>query len=659
MNSEQTSVEEAQFRLLFEASPNPYLILRPDRNFTVVAVNERYLAATGTNRADILGRGLFEVFPDNPDDQSGSGVSDLRTSLERVLRDKARDLMGVQKYDIPRRDGEGFEVKYWSPENTPVFAPDGSIAFIIHHVEDITDFVLMRERASQESAEKLEQVSERAQKMEAEVMRRATEVKDANRQIKAAMEKVEAANRAKSIFLANMSHELRTPLNAILGFCRLMRNAKDATTEQMQKLDIIARSGEYLLNLINNILDISKIESGHVSLEEGDLDLHHLLHETQSMMHVRAVEKGLSFAMVLARDFPRYVSVDAGKLRQILINLIGNAVKFTRSGGIILRARISSRDSPQRVRVRFEVEDSGPGIRAEDRERIFSPFKQLGNQPRSGEGTGLGLSICKQYAELMGGQIGVRTEPGKGSVFQFEIPLSITRPTVEISDRSPSRVTGLAQGQPRYRLLVAEDQPDNRQLLHLLLEPLGFDIREAVNGREAVTLFEQWHPHLIWMDIRMPEMDGMQATRKIKASEAGAQTKIVALTAHALEDERNEILAAGCDDFIRKPYQDVEIFEALERNLGVRFAYAEEHSPAAAGEAGAVSLAQLERLPSDLLRDLRDAAVLLDGPRCLAIAGRIDADESELRGRLQHMVTELQYTELLQVLDNAIAMRPA
>lgn len=460
-------------------------------------------------------------------------------------------------------------------------------------------------------------------------------------------EQAETANQAKSIFLANMSHELRSPLNAILGFTNLLRKAQDATAEQVEKLGIVSRSGENLLNLINNVLDISKIEAGHLSREESDVDLKQLLYEIESLLSVRIAEKGLRFNMALSPDLPQNITVDSDKLRQVLTNLVTNAFQYTDKGRISLEARLEKQESPRSARLRFAVKDSGPGIREADQEMIFAPFKRINDERSTEAGTGLGLSICKQFVELMDGHIDLISEPGKGSEFFFDIPVGISgQRKMDSTEPRHQLVTGLAKGQGPYRILIAEDKQANRLLLRTLLEPLGFELREAVNGQEAVTQFERWRPHLIWMDIRMPVMDGMEATKHIKKIDADA--KIVALTAHAMVKERHEILIAGCDDLVRKPYQETEIFDALSKHLGIRFLYAETKDAVHTSE---LDKDQLKKIPPRLLNDLHEAVLLLDTGLCLKAVDMISEHNQELGAILRRMLKDLRYKKILSILD--------
>ncbi|TAG59985.1 MAG: response regulator [Oscillatoriales cyanobacterium] len=359
------------------------------------------------------------------------------------------------------------------------------------------------------------------------------QVAQKTKELKQAKIAAESANRAKSTFLANMSHELRTPLNAIIGFAHLLVNSKKTAPEQQSSLDIINRSGEHLLKLINDILSLSKIEAGQITLESNAFDLYSLLSDIEGMFQLKTQSKGLQLVFERNSDVPQYVRTDESKLRQVLINLLGNAVKFAETGRVKLTVKclqLLAKKPLSKFFLQFSVKDTGPGIAPDEVSRLFKPFVQASAGRKSQTGTGLGLPISNSFVKLMGGEIRVKSSVGKGTVFSFYIKVSHATES-EIYDRQPQkRVKGLASNQQNYRILVADDESANRLLLTQILKSAGFVVRFADNGIEAVKLWRKYKPHLIWMDLRMPVLDGFQAAQKIRALPDGSNTKIIALS---------------------------------------------------------------------------------------------------------------------------------
>jgi signal transduction histidine kinase len=354
----------------------------------------------------------------------------------------------------------------------------------------------------------------RIQSLRVAAQRLELEVDNRTRELKTARDAADSANRAKSSFLANMSHELRTPLNAILGFANLLR--EDGVSEkQRADLNIIHRSGEHLLGLINDVLDIAKIEAGREKLEIAPCDLRELIRDVTGMALIRAVEKNLELSVIHSPDFPEFVETDAKKLRQMLINLLGNAVKHTERGMVTLNLNAQSGADSEHVLLSFEVHDTGIGIAPEDQERILEPFVQVGTTLRQ-KGTGLGLAITRQFAVLLGGSIEVSSAPGEGSLFRLKIPAKRAEPVIADS-AAAEREYVLSADQQEYRILVVDDALENRQLLERLLQHAGFQVRVAEDGEQAIDIFQAWRPQFIWMDLRMPGMDGAEATRRIRA----------------------------------------------------------------------------------------------------------------------------------------------
>ena len=481
------------------------------------------------------------------------------------------------------------------------------------------------------------------------IMRDMSEQKRSAAELYRAKEAAEAANRAKSRFLANMSHEIRTPMNAILGFTQLLLRDPSLSAPQKQSIETINRSGGHLLAVINDILEMSTIEAGQVTLNSGSFDLNAMLNDLHQMFLERIHAKNLRFTIHCHGEKQRCVLGDEQKLRQVFINLIGNALKFTQRGGIVLRVHLKSQ--ADQLRLQAAVEDSGPGISEEEIGRLFQSFQQTQSGRNAGHGTGLGLAISRAFVQLMGGEITVHSQPGKGSVFQFEV--SLERGVEAQLPPTPALFSGgsrLLSKDSALRILVADDQEDNRKFLIQLLGSAGFQLCEASDGAEAVVHFHRWHPDLILMNRSMPVMDGTEAIRLIRS--AGTPVKIIALTADAFEEGRLEAMSTGADDWLTKPFRDSELFEKIGTLLGI--GYDAPHpvvtSKKADPEAGLTE--SLNALPNQLLTRMREAVISADFDEAMEILDVIETLDAPAAQSLRRLVERFNTKRLLQLFPN-------
>jgi signal transduction histidine kinase/DNA-binding NarL/FixJ family response regulator len=547
------------------------------------------------------------------------------------------------------------------------------------------------DRRTAQLKESQAQLQQQAQSLEERVRYRTAELLEAK-------EKAEAADRAKGTFLATMSHELRTPLNAILGFAQLIKYDRSIAPSQQENLNIITRSGEHLLELINDILDMSKIESDRMLLSEKSFDLYYLLDNIQQMFQLQASEKNLILKFDRRQDVPQYLRADEQKLRQILINSIGNALKFTKQGSVTVRVLMDRRSLPQtnsntgenseapelaqksqatlpigtekdsyqtslsptKYLLKFEIEDTGCGIPLADIEDLFEPFVQSKTNQGFQGGTGLGLTISRAFARLMGGDLTlVRTAVGEGTTFAFDLQVTLAEAS-QVEVTAPlRRVIGLEAKQPTYRLLVVEDGWENRQLLVKLLQPLGFEVKEAVNGLEALEILESWKPHLIWMDLRMPVMDGYEATQQIRTKLEGQAMAIIALTAHLFKEERAAILSAGFDDCVTKPFREVELFAVMSKHLGVRYLYEESMTSEASNEKNVwseenvLSVEAIALLPNEWLSNLKRSIIIGD-PNAMELAiAPIRTQNYALASAIASALDNFEYDNILDLIESA------
>ncbi len=466
----------------------------------------------------------------------------------------------------------------------------------------------------------------------------------------------EAANLAKSTFLANMSHELRTPLNAILGFSQLMQRSRNLNPEQQENIRIINRSGEHLLTLINQVLDLAKIEAGRITLNPTDFKLTSLRSELEEMFQLQAQEQQLQLIFNYSSDIPEYVNTDRVKLHQVLINLLSNAIKFTKEGSISIRISAVRKGENLELpianyQLHFEIEDTGSGIAPDELDRLFQAFVQTKTGETSQQGTGLGLAISQHFIKLMGGTITVRSKVDSGTTFAFDIPVTAVDAATIEPIQPPRRAIALEPNQPRYRILIVDDRSDNRQLLIELLAGFDFELKEARNGAEAIEIWSSFEPHLIFMDMWMPAMDGHEATKRIKATVKGQATAIIAVSAASAEEMRTVTALDDSDDFIHKPFRDTEIFATLQKHLGVRYIYDEMESVTESTQIKPLTPETLAALPAHWLAALEKATIECDLELILIQIELIRDRDSSLGNALAELANEFQFNQILALIN--------
>jgi len=571
------AIPDLDFQRLFSSAPDMLLALLPnDPVYTIVAATECYLQATGTS-GDVIGQGLFETFPDNPDDPSADGVSNLRASLQRVLATKAADTMAVQKYDIRRVDGS-FEVRYWSPKNLPVFDAAGDILYILHRVVDVTEMV--------QASELHKEMHDRNNAMQQEVIMRSRELAAANAELRDANVQLGKLDQAKSAFFSNISHEFRTPLTLMLGPLEdaLADTANPLPATQRERLQLANGNALRLLKLVNSLLDFSRLEAGRLQPHFAPLNISRFTAELAGMFQSAAQKAGVQLNI----DCPPVsapVWVDRDMWEKIVPNLISNALKFTLHGAIDVRIR------EQDDHVVLEVADTGIGIPTDEQAKIFDRFHQVSHgNARTQEGTGIGLSLVRDLTELHGGTVSVESELQHGSVFRISIPTGYAHlPThavalqpvdprvgrnaaahvaeaVRWGDRQGIEHSTTATGDVQGQVLVVDDNADLRQYLSNLLQPM-YEVTTATDGMSALEALQTRPPDLVISDVMMPKLDGFGLVQKLRSNPDTASIPVILLSARAGEDSAIDGLDAGADDYLAKPFSARELLARIRTHI--------------------------------------------------------------------------------------------
>jgi signal transduction histidine kinase/ActR/RegA family two-component response regulator len=547
-------VPSADFQLLFESAPSRYLILDPQ--LRIVAANDSYLSATMTVRADIMGRNVFEVFPDNPDDPAATGVANLRASLERVCRHRVADTMAVQQYDVerPAEQGGGFEVHYWSVRNSPVLGADQQLVYIVNQVEDVTEFVRLQQHGNH-ADELTAELRQRTEQMQAEILRRSGELQNANQALR-------TANDAKNEFLSRVSHELRTPLNAILGFSELL-SLEALSTEHHDWVTMILKAGRHLLALLDDVLDIARIEGGHLSMSVEAVPVAALIADSLDLARPLADAGGVHLSPLPAVQADLCVAADRQRLRQVLLNLLSNAIKYNHPAGTV---SVTVEQLPE-WRVRISVTDTGRGIAAEALGKLFTPFERLDAAQAGFAGTGLGLALSRHLAQSMHGTLDLSSKPGQGSTFWIDLPTAepttARRPATE-ADNLVARRT-YATGK---RILYVEDMVENVRLVEqILTHRPAVTLIPAMLAGIALDLAREDDLDLILLDLHLPDIPGEEVLRRLRADPTTRDIPVVVLSADATRRHIDQLLSLGAAAYLTKPITVRDLLHTVDELL--------------------------------------------------------------------------------------------
>lgn len=488
---------------------------------------------------------------------------------------------------------------------------------------------------------------------------------DCEKKVREQTLQLEAANQAKTQLLSNMSHELRTPLNSISGFVELLRRDSTLTPDQRSNLTIIARNSGYLLNLFNEILEVARLESGTLSLNPTCFNLRRLIDEVMEMLQGKAQVKNIQLSSYLDVAIPQYIKMDEGKLRQVLVNLLDNGIKFTPKGSVNLRIAGSddgwafTDDSiglhtENSYLLVFEVEDTGVGMTSEELTQVFEPFVQADTTKDQSQGTGLGLFIAKKLVRLMGGEIKVKSTKNHGTLFQFKIRVNLPEASEIPLVQDRSSIIGLAEVKEVFRLLIVDDKPKNRQLLVRLLTPLGFGVKEASNGQEALEIWSDWQPHLIFMDTKMPIMDGYHTIQRIKAEEKQTTPIIIAVTAGVIDENRANLLVSSCDGILKKPFQVDLVLDILAEHLGVKYRYNHEDSEALINSKNTLNDVNIEtqdlgKMPFEWIEKVNQAASMGHQQKLLTLIDEMGETPNPLQTALRQLITDFDFRKIREL----------